>query len=162
VYLLRGREQQSRRPLLVGRGFRTNNRLLNTTPFDRHRGGGHPPTPATPPCVRVRTRRFESVTGWPEDLHLQAAEHAQHTTKPQKRRTLRVIIFGRATAMWRLRLRVATMPNCVSRIRLNTHWAIALPNQGGFLQTALSKVTRRSGLVSLREESRAGSLQIES
>src|SRR5580658_950980 len=29
---------------------------------DRHRGGGHPPTPATPPCVRVRTRRFESVT----------------------------------------------------------------------------------------------------
>jgi hypothetical protein len=30
--------------------------------FDRHRGGGHPPTPATPPCVRVRTRRFELVT----------------------------------------------------------------------------------------------------
>src|SRR5262249_45351733 len=31
-------------------------------PFDRHRGGGHPPTPATPPCVQVCTRRFESVT----------------------------------------------------------------------------------------------------
>ncbi len=30
--------------------------------IDRHRGGGHPPTPATPPCVRVRTRRFEMVT----------------------------------------------------------------------------------------------------
>ena len=30
--------------------------------LDRHRGGGHPPTPATPPCVRVRTRRFELVT----------------------------------------------------------------------------------------------------
>jgi hypothetical protein len=29
---------------------------------DRHRGDGHPPTPATPPCVRVRTRRFETVT----------------------------------------------------------------------------------------------------
>src|ERR1039458_10455567 len=29
---------------------------------DRHRGGGHPPTPATPPCVRVRTRRLELVT----------------------------------------------------------------------------------------------------
>src|ERR1022692_4457214 len=29
---------------------------------DRHRGGGHPPPPATPPCVRVRTRRFETVT----------------------------------------------------------------------------------------------------
>src|SRR6266853_23367 len=30
--------------------------------IDRHRGGDHPPTPATPPCVRVRTRRFELVT----------------------------------------------------------------------------------------------------
>src|SRR5262249_39443200 len=28
--------------------------------LDRHRGGGRPPTPATPPCVRVRTRRFET------------------------------------------------------------------------------------------------------
>ena len=34
---------------------------VNTTPLDRHRGGGHPPTPATPPCVRDRTRRFELV-----------------------------------------------------------------------------------------------------
>jgi len=23
--------------------------------YNRHRGGGHPPAPATPPCVRVRT-----------------------------------------------------------------------------------------------------------
>src|ERR1039458_7572671 len=30
--------------------------------YDRHRGGGRPPTPATPPCVRGRTQRFESVT----------------------------------------------------------------------------------------------------
>src|ERR1019366_700825 len=37
-------------------------RPVNTWAFDRHRGGGHPPTPATPPCVRVRTRRFELVT----------------------------------------------------------------------------------------------------
>src|SRR5438552_2669334 len=36
--------------------------LLPISPLDRHRGGGHPPTPATPPCVRVRTRRFELVT----------------------------------------------------------------------------------------------------
>src|SRR5207245_6913628 len=34
---------------------------------DRHRGGGHPPTPATPPCVRVRTRRFELVALTPID-----------------------------------------------------------------------------------------------
>ena len=31
------------------------------TGLDRHRGGGHPPTPATPPCIRVRTRRFERL-----------------------------------------------------------------------------------------------------
>src|SRR5208283_5415796 len=37
-------------------------RKLPTTPLDRHRGGAHPPTPATPPCVRVRTWRFEMVT----------------------------------------------------------------------------------------------------
>jgi hypothetical protein len=29
--------------------------------LDRHRGSGCPLTPATPPCVRVRTRRFELV-----------------------------------------------------------------------------------------------------
>jgi hypothetical protein len=29
---------------------------------DRHRSSGYPLTPATPPCVRVRTRRFEMVT----------------------------------------------------------------------------------------------------
>ena len=28
---------------------------------DRHRGGGHPPTPATPPYVRVRIRRFDKL-----------------------------------------------------------------------------------------------------
>ncbi len=36
--------------------------FLNSGALDRHRGGGHPPTRATPPCVRVRTRRFETVT----------------------------------------------------------------------------------------------------
>ena len=35
---------------------------VNTSAFDRHRGSGCPLTPATPPCVRVRTRRFEMVT----------------------------------------------------------------------------------------------------
>src|SRR5207244_11348597 len=38
-----------------------------TAAFDRHRGGGCPPTPATPPCVRVRTRRFELVALAPVD-----------------------------------------------------------------------------------------------
>jgi len=31
-------------------------------PLDRHRGSGCPLTPATPPCVRVRTQRFEMAT----------------------------------------------------------------------------------------------------
>jgi DNA recombination protein RmuC len=31
------------------------------TRVDRHRGGGRPPTPATPPYVRVRIRRFEKL-----------------------------------------------------------------------------------------------------
>ena len=43
--------------------------------LDRHRGSGCPLTPATPPCVRVRTRRFEKLgrysstrEGRPSDL----------------------------------------------------------------------------------------------
>ena len=47
------------------RSFSPNNLTAFPLPLcgdDRHRGGGHPPTPATPPYVRVRTRRFESVT----------------------------------------------------------------------------------------------------
>jgi len=28
---------------------------------DRHRGRGYPRTPATPPCIRVRTRRFDRL-----------------------------------------------------------------------------------------------------
>jgi len=36
--------------------------FLPRSALDWHRDGGHPPTPATPPCVRVRTRRFELVT----------------------------------------------------------------------------------------------------
>ena len=31
-------------------------------------------------------------SGWAEDFHLQAAEHAQHTTKPLARQTLRVLV----------------------------------------------------------------------
>jgi hypothetical protein len=42
-------------------------RFFQTPP----RGGG--------PCVLARP---SPPSGWPEDLHLQTAEHAQHTTKP--------------------------------------------------------------------------------
>src|SRR5712691_11006528 len=51
------------RPYLHQVGQRTfTSKLLSMPSTHRHRGGGHPPTPATPPCVRVRTRRFELVT----------------------------------------------------------------------------------------------------
>ena len=43
------------------RNRRSGSRHIPQSPFDRHRGGGHPPTPATPPCIRVRTRRFKKV-----------------------------------------------------------------------------------------------------
>ena len=49
------------------------------------------------PCIITRP---SPPSGWPEDLHLQAAEHAQHTTKPLARRTLRVEkLSGRAPPM---------------------------------------------------------------
>ena len=51
------------------------NLFVNTCRFDRHRGSGCPLTPATPPCERVRTRRFEKLRlhsptneGRPSDL----------------------------------------------------------------------------------------------
>ena len=90
------------------------------------------------PCIITRP---SPPSGWPEDFHLQAAEHAQHTTKPPVRRTLRVILFGRATAMPLICSRVARLPQYVTRIRFNTQRAIALPKKG-FLQTALSKARR--------------------
>jgi len=39
------------------------------------------------PCIITRP---SPPSGWPEDFHLQVTEHAQHTTKPLARRTLRV------------------------------------------------------------------------
>src|SRR5262249_28272622 len=41
------------------------------------------------PCIITRP---SPPSGWPEDLHLQAAEHAQHTTNPRARCTLRVVV----------------------------------------------------------------------
>src|SRR5262249_18524647 len=35
------------------------------------------------PCIITRP---SPPSGWPEDLHLQAAEHAQHTTRPARGR----------------------------------------------------------------------------
>jgi hypothetical protein len=51
------------------------------------RGGG--------PCIITRP---SPPSGWPEDLHLQAAAHAQHTTKPLARRSPQPI--NRATIAW--------------------------------------------------------------
>jgi hypothetical protein len=46
--------------------------------------GRHNPPRGGSPCIITRR---SPPSGWPEDLHLQTAEHAQHTTA---RRTLRV------------------------------------------------------------------------
>ena len=51
----------------------------NHATTDRHRGSGHPPTPATPPCIRVRTRRFESVI--PEPLKIGASTPYDFTAR---------------------------------------------------------------------------------
>ena len=57
---------------------------LPNCPFDRHRGGGHPPTPATPPCVRVRTRRFELVTLTPIDQRWKSERFEVSVGKPNR------------------------------------------------------------------------------
>jgi hypothetical protein len=76
------------------------------------------------PCIITRP---SPPSGWPEDFHLQAAEHAQHTTKPLPRQTLRVILFGRAIAMPPFYGCVTTLPQYVTRFGFNTQQAIALP-----------------------------------
>src|SRR3954447_24070616 len=48
------------------------------------RGGG--------PCIITRP---SPPSGWPEDFHLQTAEHAQHTTKPLARRPTRAFAIAR-------------------------------------------------------------------
>ncbi len=58
--------------------------LLPVSPSDRHRGGGHPPTPATPPCVRVRTRRFELVTLTPIDQRWKSERFEVGVGKPNR------------------------------------------------------------------------------
>ena len=69
------------------------------------------------PCIITRP---SPPSGWPEDFHLQAAEHAQHTTKQLERRTLRVILFGRAIAMSPIDSCVTTLPQYVTRFRFDT------------------------------------------
>ena len=59
------------------------------------------------PCIITRP---SPPSGWPEDFHLQAAEHAQHTTKPLARRTLRVVQGGRRSAPARSNVRVTRGP----------------------------------------------------
>src|SRR5213592_2599976 len=57
---------------------------VNIKRIDRHRGGGHPPTPATPPCVRVRTRRFELVALTPIDQRRKSKRFEVGVGKPHR------------------------------------------------------------------------------
>src|SRR5262249_13246656 len=76
-YELRGK-LPVRRSRLVS-GFCPSTRTFDPCFFQTPPRGGSP-------CIITRP---SPPSGWPEDLHLQAAEHAQHTTKPLARRTLR-------------------------------------------------------------------------
>src|SRR5215470_17664928 len=55
--------------------------------------------------------------------------NAQHTTNPLTRGTLRVLLFGRATAMSKINCSIATSLRHRTRFRFNIRSAIALPNQ---------------------------------
>jgi len=90
------------------------------------------------PCIITRP---SPPSGWPEDFHLQAAEHAQHTTKPRCGGRLRVILFGRATAISAVSSCVATLLRFVTRFRFNTHISNC-PAKKSFLQVAVSKARR--------------------
>ena len=70
-----------RRSRLIS-GFCSSTRTFDPCFFQTPPRGGSP-------CIITRP---SPPSGWPEDLHLQAAEHAQHTTKPLARRTLRVSV----------------------------------------------------------------------
>jgi hypothetical protein len=50
------------------------------------------------PCIITRP---SPPSGWPEDFHLQTAEHAQHTTKPLARQTLRVAVRPTRVQIWK-------------------------------------------------------------
>src|SRR5262245_46903744 len=64
------------------------------------------------PCIITRP---SPPSGWPEDLHLQAAEHAQHTTKPLPRRTLRV---GKGCGLLRFAVGVGHKEVPVTQLRI--------------------------------------------
>ena len=66
-------------------GFCSSTRTFDPCFFQTSPRGGSP-------CIITRP---SPPSGWPEDLHLQTAEHAQHTTKPRSRR-------GRAGSYWGL------------------------------------------------------------
>src|SRR5437867_4500110 len=91
-------------------------RNLNTTPFDRHRGGGHPPTPATPPCVRVRTRRFEKVMNLTPREQRRKAASAKVRIRKRNRQGLRMGQMPGATAAGGSFLR-----ECAAHAQLKQH-----------------------------------------
>jgi hypothetical protein len=63
-------------------GFCSSTRTFDPCFFQTPPRGGSP-------CIISRP---SPPSGWPKDFHLQAAEHAQHTTKPLARQTLREIL----------------------------------------------------------------------
>jgi hypothetical protein len=101
-------------------------------------------------------------SGCEEDLHLQAIEHARHTTKPLARRTLRVRYFRNHGLQPRPESPFASCSylfiilSIAGESRFNSHSLTAsAANASGFLQVAVSEAPSQSAFE--LELSRAGS-----
>src|SRR5206468_8781122 len=84
--------------------------------LNRHRGGGRPPTPATPPCVRVRTRRFEKVMNLTPREQRRKAASAKVRIRKRNRQGLRMGQMPGATAAGGSFLR-----ECAAHAQLKQH-----------------------------------------
>src|SRR5205809_8067538 len=84
--------------------------------LNRHRGGGCPPTPATPPCVRVRTRRFEKVMNLTPREQRRKAASAKVRIRKRNRQGLRMGQMPGATAAGGSFLR-----ECAAHAQLKQH-----------------------------------------
>ena len=113
------------------------------------------------PCVITSP---SPPSGWAEDFHLQAAEHAQHTTKPLSRRTLRVgkgsasihdrnscfaVGVGVGSFPWTAQSHITDPEDLsLSGTKVPKHHSKSIPTasaatDSGSLQTALSKTPGR-------------------
>src|SRR6266542_1843222 len=128
------------------------NRILRNGFSDRHRGGGHPPTPATPPCVRVRTRRFELVAPIPIDQRRKPKRFEVSIGKPHREGFGPSEIPRAASAASRVASKSRTDSQC-SMTRTAQHSATAVGEKSRSLtMSAMSSHSLSTQLHALVEE----------